>query len=222
MLPQEQRGAPPDWPEQAPSQPPPAKKTGRTLMIAVLILALLIAGSTTGFLVLHLRGNNASTTPTTITGTITTTGTTTAKTATPAPTPTTATTANGVGTPVQAGPNWLVTVTGVKTTTSSLIAPNAGNTYLEISLSLKNVSTQAQTLVGIIQFTLADASGHVYSETATDTNVHQLPYGKVNGGQTFNAQIAYEVPETQHTFKLSFAYGLSSGNSASVSWNLSA
>lgn len=197
-------------------------------MIAVLILALLIAGSTTGFLVLHLRGNSANTTPTTITGTITTTGTkaatgtTTANTTTPAPTPTTATTANGVGTPVQAGPNWLITVTGVKTNTSSLLAPNAGNTYLEISLSLQNVSSQAQTLVGIIQFTLADASGHAYSETATDTNVHQLPYGKVNAGQTFNAQIAYEVPKTQHTFKLSFAYGLSSGNSNSVSWNLRA
>lgn len=185
-------------------------------MIAVIILAVLIAGGTGGLFLLRSHENSANVTPTPATGTATSNNT-----ATPKPTPTSATT-NVVGTPVQAGPDWLVTVTSVKTTSASLIAPNAGNTYLEISLSMKNVSTKTQTLVGIIQFTLVDASGKTHNEAPTDTNVHQLPYGNVNAGQTLNAQIAYEVPTSQHTFKLSFAYGLSGGNNNSVSWNLSA
>jgi hypothetical protein len=135
-----------------------------------------------------------------------------------ASTPTSGSTLNGVKTPVRAGNDWIVTITSVRETTSSFVAPNAGSTYLEINMTFKNISPKTLTLVSLVQFTLVDASGHRYNETAADTNIHVPPDGRVDAGQTLNAVFASEVPQKQHTFTLTFAYGLSDNSGATVAW----
>lgn len=204
-----------DWPTQAQPQPPAnAKKTRLLLVIGLLVLALLVIGGGTFELVAHK--NN------TPTGTPITHSTSTPGKITPTTRPTASRTFNSVGAPVQAGNDWLVTITSARTTSASLIAPNAGNTYLEMHLTLKNVSARAIPLASLLEFSLTDASGHRYNETVTDTNLRRTPDGNVNAHQTLDAQIAYEVPKNQHTFIFTFAYGLSSGNGATVSWKLTA
>lgn len=185
------------------------------LAIVLVLLAIVVIGGGTFVLFTH-KGNNPVSTLTTQ-GTSTTNGVTPVATK-PTSTPTASNASHSIGTPVQAGAEWIVTITGVKETTSSLFAPNAGNTYLEVSLTLKNISGNTLPLVSIIEFTLVDGSGHRYSETATDTNIHNPADGNVNSNQTLAAQIAYEVPKNQHTFTLTFAYGLHDNNGASISW----
>ena len=179
------------------------------------MLTLLVIGGGTFELVAR---KNSSPTVTPITH-----STSTANKGTPTTRPTASKSAfNSIGTPVQAGNDWLVTISSARTTSASLIAPNAGSTYLEMHLMLKNISTRTITIVSLLEFSLTDASGHRYNETATDTNLRRPPDGNVNAHQTLDAQLAYEVPQNQHTFILTFAYGLSSGSGASVSWKLTA
>lgn len=116
----------------------------------------------------------------------------------------------------------MVTITHVATTTSSDFPPRAGDTYLEISISLKNVSAKIQPVSSMVQFTLNDASGQNHPESLTDSNVHQPADADVPAGKTLNAQIAYEVPASQHSFTLTFDYGLVDGSNASVSWQINA
>ena len=120
--------------------------------------------------------------------------------------------------PVQAGANWVVTITRIDTTTSSDFPPKAGDTYLEISLSMKNVSAHIQPVSSLVQFTLNDANGQNHQESLTDSNIRQPADADVPAGKTLNAQIAYEVPASQHSFTLTFDYGLIDGSNASVSW----
>jgi flagellar basal body-associated protein FliL len=127
-----------------------------------------------------------------------------------------------VGQPVQAGANWMVTVTHTHETTSSLHPPDPGNTYLEISISLKNVSATPQPVSSVAQFTLLDKNGQIYDELKAvgDTNIHQSVDGYVAAGQTLNGQIAYQVPLPQHNFTLIFKYDFPDGGSSAVSWPL--
>ena len=201
-----------DWPTVTRTQT--ATKPQRSmlmLIVALVALVLLIIGSGT-FLLFSQKGQNTSATPVAR-------STSTAHKTTPLAThPASTGGLNSINTAVQAGNDWIVTITSAKTTTSSLIAPNAGNTYLELHLTLKNTSGKTLTIISILEFTLTDASGHRYNETATDTNIRRPPDGNINAQQTLNAQLAYEVPTAQHTFILTFAYGLSSNSSGSVAW----
>jgi hypothetical protein len=212
----QQSGSIADWPTQAQPQPSAgAKKPRLLLIIGLIVLTLLVIGGGTFELVAH---KNSSPTATPITH-----STSTANKGTPTTQPTASKSAfNSIGTPVQAGNDWIVTISSARTTSASLIAPNAGSTYLEMHLTLKNISTRTITIVSLLEFSLTDASGHRYNETATDTNLRRPPDGNVNARQTLDAQLAYEVPKNQHTFILTFAYGLSSGSGASVSWKLTA
>jgi hypothetical protein len=189
------------------------------LVVALVGLVLLVLGSGT-FVLFSRTSNNPSPTPLPKTA-ISNRGTPVAT--HPVGTPTASTGGfNSINTPVQGGADWRVTMTSARTTTASLIAPNAGHTYLEIHLTLKNTSSKTLTVVSIIEFTLTDASGHRYNETATDTNIHRPPDGNINANQTLDAQLAYEVPTTQHTFILTFAYGLSSNSNGSIAWKFTA
>jgi hypothetical protein len=212
----QQSGSIADWPTQAQPQPPAgAKKPRLLLIIGLIVLTLLVIGGGTFELVAH---KNSSPTVTPITH-----NTSTANRGTPTTRPTASRSAfNSVGVPVQAGNDWLVTITSARATSASLIAPNAGNTYLEMHLTLKNISARTITLASLLEFSLTDASGHRYNETVTDTNLRRTPDGNINAHQTLDAQIAYEVPKNQHTFIFTFAFGLSSGSGASVSWKLTA
>jgi flagellar basal body-associated protein FliL len=197
--------------------PPPsaskkANKKSGVLVSIVVILALLVASGGTLF-ALHLRSTVQSKKTPTVQAT-----------ASPTATPVVSTTGT-LNQPLQAGENWVVTVTRVTTTTNSDFPPQTGYTYLEISLSLKNVSATPQMLASLLQFTFTGASGKKYNEAAAitkDTNIQQTPDGTINSGQTLKAQLSYLVPQAQHTFTLSFAYDLIEGGSSTVTWQLNA
>lgn len=209
----------PNWNNQPPQPTTPPKKPRLGLIITLVILALVVViGGTASFLYLRSShgGNTSTGTPT---AQSTASSTTPVATKPAGTTPTTSSGGlNAIGTPVQAGNEWIVTVTSVKETGSSLIPPGANNTYLEINLTLKNTSGSTLALVSYLYFTL-DNGKH---ETLGDTNVRHTPDGNVSAGQTLNAQIAFEVPKSQHTFTFTFAYGLSHNTNAAVSWQLTA
>lgn len=126
------------------------------------------------------------------------------------------------GQPLQAGENWAVTVAGLRTTARGTYPPKTGETYLAISLTLKNVSTRAQFVASTLEFTLMDTGDGQYNEAVTDASTGQAVDGHVAPGQILSGQLTYEVPQTQHHFILTFHYGLASNSSASVSWPLTA
>lgn len=214
---QDQFGAPPSWPN--PTQPPESPKKsnkGVIAIISIIVVLVLILGGIGAAFALRSRGATANS-PTPVTqNTPTTSGVTPAATA--GNTPSSGTSGN-LNQPVQAG-NWVVTITHVSATTASALPPKAGSTYLEITLTLKNTSATTQLVSSLLQFSLIDANRGKYDEALTDTNIHQPPDGNVNAGQTLNAQLAYEVPQTLHNFVLSFNYGLIEGNNATVTWQL--
>jgi flagellar basal body-associated protein FliL len=204
---------------QPPEGPKKSNKGPIAIISIVVVLVLILVGVLAAF---ALRSSNPTVnTPTpTVQNTPTTNGVTPAPTQPPAGNTPSTGTSGSLNQPVQAG-NWVVTVTHVTATTSSALPPKAGNTYLEINLTLKNTSATTQLVSSLLQFSLIDASGGKYDEALTDTNIHQPPDGNVNAGQTLNAQLAYEVPQSQHTFVLSFNYGLIEGNNSNVTWQLS-
>lgn len=213
-------GVPPVTPKVTPP-PPRQKKSKRGLTVltsVIVVLAVIIAGAGTLF-ALHLRSTAQTKTPPKAQVTPTPSG------STPIATLPGSGTTGSLNQPLQAGDNWVVTVTHVTTTTASDFPPPAGHTYLEITLTLKNASATPQIVASLLQFTLADANGGRYNEAAAitkDTNIHQTPDGTVKAGQTLSAQLSYMVPQSQHTFVLSFAYNLIDGGSSSVTWQLSA
>jgi len=218
---QEQYGAAPSWPNltQPPEGPKKSNKGPIAIISIVVVLILILVGVLAAF-ALSSRGTTANTPTPTAQNTPTTSGLTPAATQPPTGNTPSSGTAGSLNQPIQAG-NWVVIVTHVTATTSSALPPKAGNTYLEISLSLKNTSATTQLVSSLLQFSLIDASGGKYDEALTDTNIHQPPDGNVNAGQTLTAQLAYEVPQSQHSFVLSFNYGLIEGNNATVTWQLS-
>jgi flagellar basal body-associated protein FliL len=219
---QDQYGSPPSWPNltQPPEGPRKSKKGLITIISIVVVLVLILGGIGAAF-ALRSRGTTANAPTPTAQNTPATNGVTPAAT-TPAANTTPSTGTSGqLNQPIQAG-NWVVTVTHVTATTVSALPPKPGDAYLEITLTLKNTSATTQLVSSLLQFSLTDANGGKYDEALTDTNIHRTPDGNVNAGQTLNAQIAYEVPQTQHNFVLSFEYNLINGSNATVTWQLSA
>lgn len=196
----------------APSQPDtksvrPRKARKGRIIISVLALVLLLAGGAGAFLLVR-KGHPQPARPTV--HATATPGNTTPITGGP----------GTVGQPLQAGQNWVVTVTSVHTTTVSDYPPKAGHTYLECNLTLKNVSANKQFVSSLVEFTLADTTGAQYIETVSDTNIRKAVDGTIGFGQTLTGQIAYDVPQSRHQFVLTFSYGLPDGSSEAVSWNL--
>ncbi|MEO7021255.1 MAG: DUF4352 domain-containing protein, partial [Ktedonobacteraceae bacterium] len=192
--------------------PPPArpKKVRKGRVIAsTIVLLLLIASGVGAFLV--LRHSNTSTAKPTVHATATAATTQ----------PSTGTTGT-IGQPLQAGPNWVMTVTNVHATTTSDYPPKAGQTYLEISITLKNVSPNTLFVSSMIEFTLADTSSGQYTESVNDTYTHQAVDGHLSMNQTLTGQVAYQIPQAQHHFVLVFHYGLPDGSSDAVSWEITA
>lgn len=213
---------PPAWPNMAqPPQGPKKSNKGLIAIISIIVVLVLIVGGVAAALAMRSKGNTANTTATP-TSTAATNGTTPTAAATQPGNSTPSTGTSGtLNQPVQAGTDWVITVTKVAANSSGDFPPKAGDTYLEITMSLKNVSATKMVVSSLLQFSLVDSVGGKYDEALTDTNVTKTPDGDVEAGQTLDAQLAYEVPQSQHNFVLAFDYGLLSGSDANVTWQLS-
>lgn len=109
-----------------------------------------------------------------------------------------------VGDQVKVGSTWVVTVNSAALHGATDIdQPQAGNTYLILDITFKNVSSQEQDLSSIAQLSLKDATGQTYNETVTSFQTG-TPDGKVEVGGLLRGQVVYEVPQSQHTFTLAF------------------
>jgi hypothetical protein len=99
---------------------------------------------------------------------------------------------------------WEVTVTKVSTNQggSALVTPQAGNTLLQIEVTMKNISTKQQTASSLIQYNLRDASGQKYTEDLLTGKVG--PEGAVAAGNPLKGTITYEVPQSTKSFVLEF------------------
>jgi len=123
-----------------------------------------------------------------------------------------------VGDVVTVGTNWQVTVNNVKTSTGDDVTqPKAGNTFFEVSVTLKNISSQEQNVSSLIFWSLKDNTGQKYDETIV-TSAPSSPDGKVAAGDKLTGTLAYEVPLAQKQFELAFTPDLTS--SGQTIWNL--
>lgn len=127
-----------------------------------------------------------------------------------------------VGDQLKGGDTCSITVTSVKTSGGDeAFQPKAGNTFLIVDVTVKNVSSQEQNLstllqasckplASLLQFALKDATGQKYSETFT-TNATP-PDG----------QIAFEVPKSQRAFTFTLALEADLLSGGQTSWDLKA
>jgi hypothetical protein len=123
-----------------------------------------------------------------------------------------------VGDQVKVGDTWIVTVNSVKTNQGNdIVQPKSGNTFLIIDITLKNVSSQEQTVSSLLQFTLQDSTGQKYDEAIT--GVGTTPDGKVAANSQLRGQLGYEVPKAQHQFTLAFEADITS--QGQTIWDLS-
>lgn len=218
----------PQWPNyQQPGMPGgPPKSNSRTLIIVcIALLCIVIVGAIAAALIVTHRSNTTNAgTPTTV---VNTSASPTTDTGNPSPTvgttatpPTTGGGGGGSGTigqQVPAGQNWVVTVNSVSTSGGdSVVQPKAGDTFLVVDLTLKNVSSTQQLVSSLLDFTLQDSNGGKFNETITSAQPPP-PDGNVAAGQSLEGKIFYEVPTTIHQFMFSFAYDFNGG---SVSWNV--
>ncbi|HEU5348582.1 MAG TPA: DUF4352 domain-containing protein [Ktedonobacterales bacterium] len=122
-----------------------------------------------------------------------------------------------VGDQVKVGDTYVVTVNSFKTNPGDEISkPKSGNVFVVVDLTIKNVSSEEQSVSSLLQFTLKDSTGQKYNETILSSATP--PDGKLAAGDIIKGQIAYEVSASQHDFTFAFeADMLSSGQTI---WDL--
>lgn len=111
---------------------------------------------------------------------------------------------HGVGEQVSVGTTWVVTINSVKTSTGgSFSTPGAGNIYLVVDVTVKNVSSAKQPVSSLLSFTLQDSAGNKYDESIAP-DVGKPPDGDVEASSQLKGQLVYEVPTAQKHFALTF------------------
>lgn len=122
-----------------------------------------------------------------------------------------------VGDQVKVGNTYMVTVNSFKTNAGDdIFKPKAGNTFVVVDVSIKNVSNQEQNLSSLLQWTFKDSTGQKYTETIISGVTP--PDGKLAASDTVKGQMAYEVPTSQHDFTLAFEADITS--SGQTIWDL--
>jgi hypothetical protein len=109
-----------------------------------------------------------------------------------------------VGQLVKVGDTWQIDILSAKTSTGSqFMTPKAGNVYLIVTVSMKNISSQEQNVSSLAQFNLADQDGQKYTETLLPDSGATLD-GKVEAGSPLKGNLAYEIPKGTHFLQFSF------------------
>jgi len=146
------------------------------------------------------------------TGTLTGTGTGTAK-------PVITTKHFKVGDKVTVGNLFEVTINSFATNPGTDFSkPAAGNQFVVVDVTFKNISTKEQNLSSILQYTLKDSTGQKYNTTFLD-GLGATPEGTLAVGDLVKGQLAYEVPATQKQFTFTFEADPFSGGL--TTWDLS-
>ena len=118
---------------------------------------------------------------------------------------------------VSVGNTWQVTVTKVSINPgNTLSTPTAGHTFIQIEVSMKNISNKQQIASSLVEYNLTDASGQKYDENILAGAAG--PEGNVAAGATIKGAIVYEVPTSTKAFMLNFDPDLSGQQ---TSWDLS-
>lgn len=114
--------------------------------------------------------------------------------------------------------NWQVTLHSAKLNQGDggFNVPKAGNIYLVVDVTMKNIDSTPQAASSIAQWSLVDADGHSYNALITTPNT---PDGSVAAGQFIRGNLYFEIPKSQHSFMLQFVPGFDS--SQLVQWQVS-
>jgi hypothetical protein len=110
-----------------------------------------------------------------------------------------------VGDMVKVGDTWQVTVNKVKTSHGDdIIQPESGNIFVIINVSVKNISSQAQSISSLLNFSYKAADGTKGKDSTLTSGVSPSPDGTVEAGDVVKGDLVYEVPASQKTGTLSF------------------
>lgn len=209
--PQQQPGMyPPAQQPMMPQQPPKKKHTLRNVLIIVAIVLVLACGGVSAVLI-----NAAKSVSNNVSNAVATANVSSTQ-ATSAP----ATQSNfKVGQVISVGNTWQVTVLSAKTDKGGQFntLQKPGDTFVLITVSMKNISSQEQNASSIIQWALQDTSGQKYN-IGIDTNAGATPDGKVEAGLPLKGVLTYEVPANIHAFILSFQSNLLS--TGQTTWDI--
>ena len=112
---------------------------------------------------------------------------------------------------VKIGDTWQVTVNSVKTSQGDEIStPAAGDTYVIVNVTVKNISSQQQAISSLLNFTYKAADGTQGKTAILTTGTSPAPDGNVAAGDLVKGDLVYEVPAAQKTGTLSFQADLTS------------
>lgn len=116
-----------------------------------------------------------------------------------------------VGDQVKVGDTWVVTINSAKLHgPTEFDQPKAGDTYLVVDITFKNVSSEEQNLSSLLQMDLKDATGQKYTDAIVGF-ASSTPDGKVAAGDLLRGQVVYEVPKAQKAFTFDFEADVVSG-----------
>jgi len=183
----------------------PRKSFGR---IALWLIIGILIGLAIGYPVGHSSAGNLSTNTANPQQSVTTSSQSTPNTSAPTSQPTdqptsTQQTINHVGDTLT-NSMWAVTLNSVKTSTGDQYdTPAAGNIYLIVDVTSKNLSTSPQILSSAGSFTLKDDTGQAYQETIISSGTPP-DASALQPGDKLRGQITYEIPKSLHHFTFQF------------------
>jgi hypothetical protein len=195
-----------------PPQQPPKKKSRKPLLIgcgAALVIVVVV------IIVITAAVAN-SPKSTTNTGTASNTGSGSSSPSTSAPT--TSSTFK-IGQVVNVGNTWQITVLSAKTDKGAQFTQpqTAGDVFMIVTVQIKNISSQEQTMSSLLQWNIQDTSGQKYN-IGIDTNAGASLDGKVEAGMPLKGTLTYEVPANVKSYVLSFQQDLIS--SGQTIWDI--
>ncbi len=200
----------PQAPMYAPPPPPQPKRRGRGCLIGGIVAVVVIAA----IVVISMAASGGKASTTTSTG-----GTSTSANATQ-PTADTgnASTTHKIGDVVTLD-GWQVTVNGAKVSKGGEFdtPQKAGDVYLEINVTIVNLTSQPQTFSSDLAFTVKDSTGQSYNQTIV-SNAPATPDGTVQKNARLRGTVAYEIPPSLHSFSFLFTPDFISTDQAV--WNL--
>lgn len=112
-------------------------------------------------------------------------------------------------------------ITVNKVTTSDggeFIKPKDGNEFLNVDITVENISDQSQGVSSVMMFKVVDKDGRSYNQAFTEKQNGQLD-GEVGAGRKMSGEYIVEVPKGSTGLQLEFNSSLLSGGQVIVDLN---